>query len=84
MNMKNKLKGKGVKKFGFWETSCMVCGEKLDKFFSPEEHIILHILQQKQDINRLVNVYKSDKKLLKRTQDYYEYMLRNVFKKRGK
>lgn len=82
--MERKFKGKGSKKFAHWGSFCAICGVDLTTFYDAEEHIILHILQQKQDINRLVNVYKNDKELLKRTQDYYEYMLRNVFKKRGK
>ena len=82
--MERKFKGKGSKKFGHWGTYCAVCGVDLTEFFDAEEHIIFHILEQKQDINKIVNEYKNKKKSLKEMQDYYEYMLRNVFKKRGK
>ena len=82
--MERKFKGKGSKRFGKWEKICAICGVNLTEFFDAEEHIILHILEQKQDINKLVNEYKVKKKSLTRMQDYYEYMLRNVFKKRGK
>ena len=82
--MVTKFKGKGSKKFAGWGTRCAICGVNLTEFFDAEEHIILHILEQKQDINKLVNEYKVKKKSLTRMQDYYEYMLRNVFKKRGK
>ena len=82
--MATKFKGKGSKKFAHWGSFCAICGVDLTEFFDAEEHIILHILEQKQDINKIVNEYKNKKKSLKEMQDYYEYMLRNVFKKRGK
>ena len=79
--MATKFKGKGSKKFAHWGSFCAICGVDLTEFFDAEEHIILHILEQKQDINKIVNEYKNKKKSLKEMQDYYEYMLRNVFKK---
>ena len=82
--MARKFKGKGSKRFGKWEKICAICGVDLAVFYDVEEHIILHVLQQKEKINNIVNDYKNKKKSLAEMQDYYEYMLRNIFKKRGK